>query len=152
VAELPTGTVTFLFTDIEGSTRRWEDHPDAMGKALSRHDSILEEAVEAHRGVVFSKKGDGMAVVLAPAPGAVAAATRFQLELAEETWPGPLGAIRARVGIHTGEAADRDGDFFGPAVNRASRLMAIGHGGQVPGVGRDRASGARSNVGRMPAY
>jgi predicted ATPase/class 3 adenylate cyclase len=126
----PTGTVTFLFTDIEGSTRLWEEEPVAMRTALARHDEILRSVIEAHGGYVFSTGGDGFAVAFARAGDAVAAALVTQAALVAEEWPTSL-RLRVRMGLHTGEAEERAGDYFGPALNRAARLMALGHGGQV---------------------
>ncbi len=126
----PSGTVTFLFTDIEGSTSLWEAAPDSMRAALELHDAILHDSIKAHGGQVFSTGGDGLAAVFARSIDAVAAAAQAQAALTTEAWP--LDApIRVRIGVHTGEAIERDGDYFGPAVNRAARLMAMGHGGQV---------------------
>jgi predicted ATPase len=122
--------VTFLFTDIEGSTRLWEDAPDAMRAALERHDEILRTAIDTHAGFVFSTGGDGLAAAFARAGDAVAAATDAQALLAAQTWP-ERAPLRVRMGLHTGETVERDGDYFGPTVNRAARLMAIAHGGQV---------------------
>jgi len=122
--------VTFLFTDIEGSTRLWQAAPEAMRKALERHDSILRSTIDGHGGYVFSTGGDGFGVAFARTADAVAAAADAQAALGVEPWPG--GAqIRVRMGLHTGEAEERDGDYFGAAVNRTARLMAVGHGGQV---------------------
>ena len=126
----PSGTVTFLFTDIEGSTRLWDSAPEVMRAALERHDSILRSEIEGHEGYVFSTGGDGFAAAFARAGEAVAAAVEAQRELTAETWPG-AAPLRVRMGLHTGEAAERDGDYFGTAVNRAARLMATANGGQV---------------------
>ena len=139
---VPSGTVTFLFTDIEGSTRLWDSAPDAMRAALERHDSILRSAIEGHEGYVFSTGGDGFAAAFARVGEAVAAAVEAQRGLMSEMWP--EGApLRVRMGLHTGEAAERDGDYFGSAVNRAARLMATANGGQVvcSRVDADLASG-----------
>jgi predicted ATPase/class 3 adenylate cyclase len=125
MAGRPTGTVTFLFTDIEGSTRLWEDRPDDMRAALAEHDALLRDVFAAHGGYVFSTGGDGFAVAFGNARDAVEAAVQAQTALAGH----PL--IKMRMGIHTGEVYERDGDYFGPAVNRAARVMAAGHGGQV---------------------
>jgi predicted ATPase/class 3 adenylate cyclase len=131
VAELPQGTVTFLFTDLEGSTRLWEDHPDAMRDALAAHDAILRGAVESSGGVVFSEMGDGMAAAFASPGGAVAAAVHAQLGLAAHSWDA-TGPLRARMGLHAGEGALRpDGQYVNQPLNRCSRLMAVAHGGQV---------------------
>jgi predicted ATPase/class 3 adenylate cyclase len=126
----PSGTVTFMFTDIEGSTRLWQDDEAAMRSALSRHDELLRKTVAEHDGVVFSSMGDGLGAAFASASSAVAAALAVQRVLAAEVWS-TATPVRVRVGLHTGEAELRDGDYFGTAVNRAARLMAVGHGGQV---------------------
>jgi class 3 adenylate cyclase len=126
----PSGTVTFLFTDIEGSTRLWEQDEVAMRAAISRHDEMLRKAVADHGGVVFATMGDGIAAAFGSASAAVFAAVTAQGLLAAETWQTQT-PIRVRMGIHTGAAELCDGDYLGPPVNRAARLMAIGHGGQV---------------------
>jgi class 3 adenylate cyclase len=126
VVELPSGTVTFLFTDIEDSTRQWEAEPVAMSAALARHDHLLLQAVSVNRGAVFSKAGDGMAIVFGRAGDAVAAAVAAQRAFEVEPWP---TALRVRMGVHTGEAEERGGDYFGSAVNRAARLMSEATGG-----------------------
>ena len=130
MAELPAGTVTFLFSDIEGSTRLWESSPDRMRESLARHDAIVRSAMEETGGYVFATGGDGFAVAFSRVGPALAAATMAQERLAAEPWP-QATVIRVRMGLHTGEAAERGGDYFGPAVNRAARLMATAHGGQV---------------------
>ena len=130
VAELPSGTVTFLFTDIEGSTRLWEEHPDAMRDALARHDEILRDAVQSHGGHVVKNLGDGVFAVFAAAHDGVAAAVDGQRALEAEPW-GEVVRLRVRAGLHTAEAQHRDGDYYGPALNRTARLMAAAHGGQV---------------------
>jgi class 3 adenylate cyclase len=130
MSELPSGTVTFLFTDLEGSTRLWEEHPEAMKSVLARHDEILRDALAGHGGHVVKSTGDGFHAVFTTAADAVAAAGRAQVELQEEAW-GPTGPLRVRMGLHTCEAELREGDYFGSAVNRAARLMSIAHGGQV---------------------
>jgi predicted ATPase/class 3 adenylate cyclase len=126
----PTGTVTFLFTDIEGSTRLWEEHPDAMRAALARHDLVVRAAIGAHGGYVFATGGDGFGAAFGRAVDALATARAAQAALAAEGWP-ESAALHVRMGVHTGEAEERCGDYFGPAVNRAARLTAIAHGGQV---------------------
>src|ERR1700756_3981703 len=126
----PSGTVTFLFTDIEGSTGLWESAPEAMRAALERHDALLRSAINAHGGHVFSTGGDGLAAVFATSADAMAAASQGQAALTSEEWPQDA-PVRARMAVHTGEAVERDGDYFGPALNRAARLMGMGHGGQV---------------------
>jgi predicted ATPase/class 3 adenylate cyclase len=128
---LPSGTVTFLFTDLEGSTRLWEQHPDAMREALARHDAILVAAIEAQSGVVYSKMGDGMAAVFGSPRDAVRAAIQVQLELAAEPWPEAVEVLRSRMGIHTGEGVLVEDQYLNQPLNRCARVMAIGHGGQV---------------------
>jgi len=130
MAELPTGTVTFLFTDLEGSTRLWEQHPDAMRDALARHDEILREAVEKRGGHVVKTTGDGLHAAFATAHDATSAAVDAQRALDRESWPLP-DPLQVRMGLHTGEADIRDGDYYGTAVNRASRIAAVAHGGQI---------------------
>ncbi len=126
----PSGTVTFLFTDVEGSTRLWAAAPEAMGAALERHDDIVRHAIEANGGYVFATGGDGFAAAFARVADAAAAAAFAQELLTGEAWP-DAAPVRVRMALHTGDAAERGGDYFGPALNEAARLMAIGHGGQV---------------------
>jgi class 3 adenylate cyclase len=125
MSDRPSGTVTFLFTDIEGSTRLWEERPDEMRTALAEHDALVRAAIESHGGYVFSTGGDGFASAFSRAADAGDAARKAQASLA-----GPR-LSRVRMGMHTGEVEERDGDYFGPAVNRAARIMAAGHGGQL---------------------
>jgi class 3 adenylate cyclase/DNA-binding XRE family transcriptional regulator len=127
---LPTGTVTFLFTDIEGSTKLWEQHPKAMPAALARHDTILQQAIAATAGVVFKMVGDGCHAVFATAPAALATAVTAQRALQVEPW-GPSGQLQVRMALHSGMAEIRDGDYFGAPLNRVARLLAAGHGGQT---------------------
>ena len=127
---LPTGTVTFLFTDIEGSTQRWDAHREAMSAAVQRHDAIVRAAMDAHGGYVFKTLGDAFCVAFARSDAAVAAALDFQRALAAEDFAA-VGGLRVRVALHTGTADERDSDYFGPAVNRVARLLSIGHGGQT---------------------
>ena len=127
---MPTGTVTFLFTDIEGSTALWESVPEAMRDALERHDAILRSCVDARGGYVFATGGDGFAVVFSRAGDAMQAAIEAQASLGSAQWPNEAD-LRVRMGIHTGEVQERGGDYFGRAVNRAARIMSAGHGGQV---------------------
>ena len=117
----PSGTVTFLFTDVEGSTRRWESDPEAMRAALAVHDGVLRTAVEAHDGWLFKHTGDGVCAAFSSARAAVDAAVGA---------PYGLG-LPVRMGVATGEAQQRDGDYFGPTLNRAARVMGAGHGGQI---------------------
>jgi predicted ATPase/class 3 adenylate cyclase len=133
---LPTGMVdsiglaTFLMTDIEGSTRLWEEAPVAMTVALEAHDAILRTVVESHGGVVVKTTGDGLLAHFDDAPSALAAALAGQLTLDAHAWP-QGAALKARMAVHSGSAQLRDGDYFGPALNRVARLLAIGHGRQV---------------------
>ena len=122
MAELPTGTVTFLFTDLEVSTRLWDLEPDAMGEALARHDVILRDALEAHGGVVVKGRGDGVHAAFATADAAVRAAIECELAMDAEVWP-VSEPLRARVGIHTGVAELRDRRLLrlGSESRRASR-------------------------------
>ena len=119
-----------MFTDVEGSTRLWEESPEAMRAALAAHDRILRSAIEEHDGYVFSTAGDSFSAAFWTPAEALAAAVEAQRGLTEESWPEPL-VLRVRMGLHTGTADERGGDYFGPAVNRAARLMAVGYGGQV---------------------
>ena len=115
-------TLTFVLTDLESSTRLWEQFPDAMGEAVERHDAILRDAVEQARGRVVKGTGDGlMAVFASPADG-VEACVAAQQRLRAEPW-GETGPLQIRIGMHAGEAQPRGGDFFGPAVNRTARIM-----------------------------
>src|SRR5215470_16696948 len=102
-AQPPSGTVTFLLTDLEGSTRLWEQDPNAMKAAMVRHDEILEKVFAAHRGHIFNRMGDGMAVSFSTARDAVSAAAALQHALEAEPW-GTASPLRARVGLHTDEA------------------------------------------------
>src|SRR5688572_12347574 len=131
MADLPTGTVTFLFTDIEGSTKLWEENPRGMEVALTRHDALLWEAIEGHGGFVFKTVGDAFCAVFPTALGALEAALAAQRGLFSEAWGEEIGALRARMALHTGTTHERDGDYFGPPVNRVARLLSAGHGGQV---------------------
>ena len=127
---VPSGTVTFLFTDIEGSSRLWEGAPELMGAALARHDVLVRGAIEAHDGYVFATGGDGFAGAFARPHDAVATAQAAQAALGGEAWPAEV-VVRVRMGLHTGVVDERDGDYFGRAVNVAARIMAAGHGGQI---------------------
>jgi len=130
MADLPIGTVTFLFTDIEGSTRLWEQHPQAMPVALARHDAILREATAAYGGVVFRTVGDAFCTAFASAPAALRVALDAQGALQAEPW-GETGPIRVRMAVHTGAVEIRDGEYQGQPLNRLARLLAAGHGGQT---------------------
>ncbi len=125
-----THRLAFLVTDIEGSTSRWDRHPQAMAAALTIHDAILREEVERAGGRVFKHTGDGILAVFPDAVAAAAAAESIQNRVVRANW-GEVGELRVRIGVDTGEAEERGGDFFGPPLNRAARLCAIAHGGQV---------------------
>ncbi|MGH9001804.1 MAG: AAA family ATPase, partial [Acidimicrobiia bacterium] len=120
---------TFLFTDIEASTRTWEDRPTAMSLALARHDELLQQAVKAAGGTVFKHTGDGVCAAFPTAPAALAAALAAQQALHGEDWSGT--PLRVRMALHSGGVERRDADFFGPPLNRTARLLAIAHGGQL---------------------
>ncbi len=126
----PSGTVTFIFTDIEGSTKLWEQFPEAMKPALARHDTLARAAVEKNRGYVVKMRGDGIHAAFASADDALAAALAMQRGMVTEKW-GEIGRLRVRVALHTGAVQERDGDYFGSPVNRAARLLSCGHGGQI---------------------
>ena len=130
LAQLASGTFTFLFTDIEGSTARWERDSEAMGAALARHDALLRQAIVAHGGDVFKTLGDAFCAAFRTGPDALAAALAAQQALRAEPW-GEIGPLRVRMALQTGAAERRDDDYFGPPLNRVARLLAAGHGGQV---------------------
>jgi class 3 adenylate cyclase len=127
---LPSGTVTFLFTDIEGSTERWERHRESMKAAVRRHEEVMQQAVADHDGHVFKTIGDAFCVSFFNVADAIAAALDAQRALTTQDWSNVEG-LRVRMAIHTGHTEERQGDYFGPTVNRVARLLAIGHGGQV---------------------
>jgi serine/threonine protein kinase/class 3 adenylate cyclase/ABC-type branched-subunit amino acid transport system substrate-binding protein len=126
----PTGTITFLFTDIEGSTALWENYPLQMEADLACHDQILRETVEAHDGYVFKGVGDACYAAFAHPREALRAALAAQRTLFAERWSDPIN-LRVRMALHTGTPEERDGDYFGPPLNRVSRLLAAAHGGQI---------------------
>jgi predicted ATPase/DNA-binding SARP family transcriptional activator len=127
---LPAGIVTFLATDIAGSSTLWERFPTEMVDALARHDEILEHAVTMHGGIVFKNTGDGVLAAFSSAAAAVRSAIAIQQALAKEEW-GPVGPLRVRAALNSGEVRPRDGDYVGVPVNRVARILAIGHGGQI---------------------
>jgi predicted ATPase/class 3 adenylate cyclase len=130
VASPPTGTVTFLFTDIEGSTKLWENDAPAMQASLARHDEILRLAIEERGGYVFKTVGDAFCCAFSTAPDALEAALESQRLLLKERW-GESTPLRVRMALHMGTAEERDEDYFGPPVNRVARLLSAAHGGQV---------------------
>lgn len=131
-------TRTFLITDIEGSTRLWEDHHEAMATSLEAHDRLLASVVGHAGGIVVKTTGDGLLAVFDSVSAAIGAALEGQRALAAQDW-GSTGPLRVRMAIHTGAAQRRDDDYFGPVLNRVARLLAIGHGGQVLVSGASRA-------------
>jgi class 3 adenylate cyclase len=130
MTSLSQGTITFLFTDIEGSSRLWERFPEPMRLALAKHDTMLHEAAEACGGFVFKTIGDAFCVAFSTPHEALNAAVAAQRLLNNETWD-ETGALRVRMALHTGAAELRDQDYFGPALNRVSRLLNAAHGGQI---------------------
>jgi predicted ATPase/class 3 adenylate cyclase len=131
VAQLPTGTVTFLFTDIEGSTRHAQALADGWPAVLERHNALLTAAVEAEGGAAFGTEGDAVFSVFPTAPKAVAAAVAAQRALLSEAWPEGVGPIRVRMGVHSGEGIVSGDDYVGIDLHRVARITAAGHGGQV---------------------
>lgn len=131
--------LTFLFTDIEGSTRLWELDPQAMREALATHDTAIEEAVRQYRGSVFKRVGDACYCVFRNAGDAIYAGVRAQRNLRESAWPQQTGALHVRIGIHSGAALVGESDYFGPTLNRTARISAAAHGGQII-VSRNAAS------------
>ena len=151
------GTLTFLFTDIEGSTRLWEQHQHAMKEALERHDAILRAAVEGSGGEVVKTIGDGLMAVFDSAVEGLHASLTAQHALIDEPW-GETGPLRVRMGLHAGEAAVREGDYFGPTLNRTARHVrgswrsgtALG-GSRGPGRGLAARRRHSAGPGRAPA-
>ena len=129
--DLPSGTVTFLFTDIEGSTALWERDRAAMREAVVRQLAILQSLITAHHGVVFKVIGDAVQAAFPTAPDAVAAALDAQRALVREGWAESVGPLRVRMALHTAAVTPQDGDYLAPGLNRLSRLLAAAHGGQV---------------------
>src|SRR5687768_16944386 len=131
---LPAGTITFLFTDIEGSTRLWEEAAEGMRGALARHDELLRETIERHDGYVFKTMGDAFCAAFDRAMDALEASLAAQRAIEAEGWTARLGqerTVRVRMALHTGDAQERDGDYFGPSLNRVARLLSAGHGEQI---------------------
>jgi predicted ATPase/class 3 adenylate cyclase len=139
----PTGTVTFLFSDIEGSTERWERNREAMALAVARHDALMRTALESRSAYIFKTMGDAFCAAFALPEDAIVAALDAQRAIAAEDFS-RVDGVHVRMALHTGSASERDGDYFGPAVNRVARLLAIGHGRQVlvSGTATDLLQGA----------
>lgn len=127
---MPEGTLTFLFTDIEGSSHLWESDPAGMKASLVLHDVVLIQEIKAHRGESFKRIGDAFCAVFPTAVDALKAAIAIQIRM-NETPPEGMISLKVRMGLHTGIAEHREGDYFGPTVNRVARIMNLGHGGQV---------------------
>ena len=132
MTDLPSGTITYLFTDVEGSTPLWQRHPDEMKIVMARHDSLLTSTFEANGGTVVRPRGEGDSIfaVFLRASDAVGASCEAQQLLLRETWPTDI-SIRVRMAMHTGESELREHDYYGNAVNRCARLRSIAHGGQI---------------------
>jgi len=128
--EFPSGTVTFMFTDVEGSTRRWEEDSPAMQRAVERHVAVMDEAISAFHGVRFKIVGDAVQAAFPTARDALQAAISAQRAMEQEDW-GVLGPLRVRMALHTGAATPRDHDYLAPSLNRLARLLAAGTGGQI---------------------
>jgi predicted ATPase/class 3 adenylate cyclase len=128
--ELPGGTLTFLFTDIEGSTQLWERDRQAMGAAVERHLALLDDAIETHGGIRFKTVGDAVQAAFPNAPTAIAAALAAQRSLLAEN-RGEFGPLRVRMALHTTAAEPRDGDYLAAGLNRLARLLTAAHGGQI---------------------
>jgi predicted ATPase/class 3 adenylate cyclase len=130
--DLPNGTVTYVFTDIQGSTKLWEESPDAMMEALGYHDGVIDRATEANDGFSVKPRGEGDSrfLVFQRAANGVAAAADIQRGLARVDWPTSVPVL-VRIAVHTGAAELQSGDYYGTAVNRAARLRALAHGGQT---------------------
>lgn len=126
----PTGTITFLFSDIEGSTKKWEKQPEAMRVALAEHDRLLREVFASCAGYVFKTVGDAFCVAFDTAQDALAGALESQRALRNTDW-GEIGEIKVRMALHTGAAEHRDSDYFGQTLNRVARILSTVHGGQV---------------------
>ena len=124
----PSGTVTLLFT--EGGVRLWEADREAMAEASARYDRMVRDQVEAAGGRVFKSVGEEFRAVFADPAATLASAVAVQRAVGAEPWP-PSSPVRVRVALHSGVCVERDGDYFGPVVNRVARLLAAGHGGQV---------------------
>jgi len=125
----PTGTVTFLFTDVEGSTRLWEESREAMRFALARHDEILRETIGSHNGYIFATGGDAFSAAFQSVSDALESALSAQRQLQDEPWPEV--EIRVRMAVHVGEAEERDGDYFGRTLNRTARVLSTASGSEI---------------------
>ncbi len=129
--DLPSGTVTFLFTDIEGSTALWERDRAGMASAVERHLALLQIAIAAHQGVLFKVVGDAVQAAFPTAPRAVAAALDAQRAFVQEGWPERVQPLRVRMSLPLAAATPQDGDYLAPGLNRLARLLAAAHGGNT---------------------
>ena len=129
VARVPTGTVTFLFSDLVGSTRLWAKDPDAMSASLKIHDQIFTETIAKYHGFVLRTAGDSFAAAFERSSSAVDCAEAILEALQQVDW-GTWPELKVRIGLHIGEADERDGNYFGPVVNQTARIMAVAHGDQ----------------------
>ena len=129
--QMPTETVTLMFTDIEKHTKMWEQIGDDFMHILEEHNTILRSAADKHNGYEVKTEGDAFMLAFAKASDSVLCAVEAQLALENHPWPEDIGKIRVRMGIHTGEPQVSGNDYFGPTVIRASRISSAGHGGQI---------------------
>src|ERR1700676_995760 len=127
---LPSGSTFFMFTDIEGSTVRWDRNPEAMRDAVRHHDALMRAAIERAGGIVFKTIGDAFCAVFWGAGDAVSAALAATRDLAAADFSA-VGGVRVRIALHVGTADPSDSDYFGPTLNRVARLLSIGHGEQI---------------------
>ena len=123
--------LTFLFTDLENSTPLWEKFPDEMQRVSARHDALLRDIIEMHGGRLIKTMGDGLHAVFESPVDGVAATLAGQQAISAEPWPAATGLLKVRMGLHTGESQEREGDYYGVDVNLAARIMSLGHGGQI---------------------
>ena len=128
---LPSGTLTLMFTDIEGSSRLWDTHRSGMAEALTQHNEILRSAITGCGGRIVKDKGDGFFAVFLAADEAVRCAVEIQQQIQRANWPADTGRLKVRMALHTGALANESGDYHGPVVNRVARLEGIAHGDQV---------------------
>jgi predicted ATPase/class 3 adenylate cyclase len=123
--------ITFLFTDLENSTLLWEKYPQDMQQVSARHDALMRGIIDEHKGRVVKTTGDGFHAVFPSPSDGLTAALSAQQRLAAEPWPPAMGSLKVRMGLHTGQSQERDGDYYGVEVNLAARIMGLGHGGQI---------------------
>ena len=148
---LPSGMLTVMFTDVEGSTSRWEHAPEAMRVAMATHDEVLTRTIADHGGAIFKHTGDGMGAVFTSPNKAAAAAIAVQRSLQAHAWQG-IDRLKVRIGLHLGDIEPTGSDYFGPPINRAARVMDVANGDQiaVSGVVAEFLQGVESR--RMGAH